>query len=62
MGRVVAPCDEETFAREMNRLIFEPETLAAMKANCSLAVKELQWAGEETKLLNVYKELKPANS
>ncbi len=57
VGRVVDPCDEETFAREMNRLASDPEAIALMKEKCAAAIDDLQWAREEEKLLSLYREI-----
>lgn len=54
VGRVVEPCDPHTLAKSLNDIVADPAEWKTLGENCRLAVRDLQWAREEEKLLRLY--------
>lgn len=57
VGRIVEPCDPYHIARELNSIVADPDKWKKLSENCRKAVRRLQWAREEEKLLHVYSKL-----
>ncbi|MBM3319537.1 MAG: glycosyltransferase family 4 protein [Candidatus Eisenbacteria bacterium] len=61
VGRIVDPVSPETVAREVNRLLEDPDAIARMRENCLRAARVLHWGVEEKKLLSLYEEIASRN-